>query len=140
MNAAMNNALIEKLIKLEVYLAELIELKPNSYQKYLSNKTERYAIERLTQLVIDLALDINNIIIKDNGGYPAPDYYSSFIELIELKVLEQSFAEEIAASTGLRNRLVHEYEKINNRIVYDSITKTAQYYRQYIRLIKKYIG
>ena len=140
MNAAMNNAIIDKLIKLEEYLTELIELKPNSFQKYLANKTGRYATERLIQLVIDLALDINNIIIKNEGGYPAPDYYSSFIELVELKVLDENFAYNIAPSTGLRNRLVHEYEKINDRIVYDSIEKIYQHYVDYIKLIKKYIA
>ena len=36
MNAAMNNALIEKLIKLEVYLAELIELVYAALLKQLS--------------------------------------------------------------------------------------------------------
>ena len=56
----------------------------------------KYAIERLLQLIIDLALDINNMVIKCEGGYPASDYFNSFINLIELNVFAEDFAYKIA--------------------------------------------
>ena len=69
------------------------------------------------------------MVIKNEGGYPASDYFNSFINLIELEVLNEDFANEIAPSTGLRNRLVHEYERINDEIVYNNIDKTISYYK-----------
>ena len=60
--------------------------------------------------------------------------------MIELDVLEEEFAYDIAPSTGLRNRLVHEYEEIDDKIVYNSIDKTVSYYKKYIKEIYNYIN
>ncbi len=139
MTNSLRTALTDKIIKMEQYLAELREAKPNNYTDYISNKMIRYGIERLLQLIVDLALDINNIIIKDMDRAPAADYFNSFIELIEIGVLDEEFAYQIAPSTGLRNRLVHEYEKIDNNIVYKSIDKTYNYYIKYMKRIVGYI-
>ncbi|MEJ6952368.1 type VII toxin-antitoxin system HepT family RNase toxin [Natronospora cellulosivora (SeqCode)] len=139
MTDSLKALLTDKMIKMEQYLAELKEAKPDDYKEFLSSHVRRYAIERLLQLIVDLALDINNIIIKDTGKPPASDYFNSFIELIEIDVLDKKFAYQIAPSTGLRNRLVHEYEKIDNRIVYKSIDKTYDYYIEYIKAIVLYM-
>ena len=134
------NAVNEKLIKLEEYLQELKDYKPDSFKNYISHKKVKYSVERLLQLIIDLALDINNIIIKSQGGYPASDYFNSFIDLVEFDVFNDEFAQKIAPSTGIRNRLVHEYEKINDKIVYNSIDKTINYYTKYMKNIIKYLA
>ena len=48
-------------------------------------------------------------------------------------------AKQIAPSTELRNRLVHEYETINDQIVFESISETIGQYTLYMREINKYI-
>ncbi|MCK8828589.1 DUF86 domain-containing protein [Natroniella acetigena] len=136
----MKTSIVDKMIKMEEYLQEIKKYKPQSYSKYINNKQIKYALERLVQLVIDLALDINNIIIKQEGEYPASDYYSSFIKLIEIGVLEESFAYDIAPSTGLRNRLVHEYEEVDDKIVYQSLDKVSDYYVRYLKEVNNYLG
>lgn len=139
MNDSRRTSIIDKLIKMEGYLQELKEFKPVTFEEFLSDKKTKYTTERLLQLVIDLALDINNLVIKNEGAYPASDYFNSFIELIELGVLDSGFAYKIAPSTGLRNRLVHEYEKVDDKIVYESIDKTYEYYVKYIKKIYAYL-
>ncbi|MFW6287551.1 MAG: type VII toxin-antitoxin system HepT family RNase toxin [bacterium] len=139
MTDSLKALLTDKMIKMEQYLVELKDAKPDDFSEYLSSHLSRYAIERLLQLIVDLALDINNIIIKDRAKPPASDYFNSFIELIEIGVLDEKFAYQIAPSTGLRNRLVHEYEKIDNKIVYKSIDKIYDYYLAYIKAIVQYI-
>ena len=139
MTALNKDTIKEKLIKMEKYIRKLEEIKPDTYSNYKNNQITKYAIERLIQLIVDLALDINNHIIKEAGEYPANDYFNSFIELIELGILTENFAHEIAPSTGLRNRLVHEYEKVNEKIVYKSIDKTISYYKKYVKEIYNYL-
>jgi len=39
----------------------------------------------------------------------------------------------------LRNRLVHEYEEIDDEIVYNSIQKTIANYKKYIKKIESYL-
>lgn len=46
---------------------------------------------------------------------------------------------EIAPSTGLQNILVHEYTKIDDSIVYNSITNVLAYYCQYLKKIATYL-
>lgn len=130
---------IEKLLRINQHIKELRELKPSSYLEYVKDLKTKYAIERIMQLIVDLALDINNIILSYLGRPPSPDYFSSFIELSEYGVLEPKFAEDIAPSSGLRNRLVHEYEKINDKIIYESIDKFIEVYSIYLKEINQFI-
>ncbi len=70
---------------------------------------------------------------------PARDYFNSLIDLAEHEVIARSFALEIAPSTGLRNILVHEYEKVDDSIVYHSIGKVLSCYRQYLKELSAYL-
>jgi len=135
----MNEIIVNKLIKMEKYISELEKFKPDTFKKYQNDQLKRYAIERLIQLIIDLALDINNILIKKSDRYPAQDYYSSFLELIDLEILSEEFAKDIAPSTGIRNRLVHEYEEVDNKVVYQNLDKLIKYYLSYIKYINQNI-
>ncbi len=135
----MNEIIVNKLIKMEKYISELEKFKPDTFKKYQNDQLKRYAIERLIQLIIDLALDINNILIKRSDRYPAQDYYSSFLELIDLEILSEEFAKDIAPSTGIRNRLVHEYEEVDNKVVYQNLDKLIKYYLSYIKYINQNI-
>jgi uncharacterized protein YutE (UPF0331/DUF86 family) len=40
---------------------------------------------------------------------------------------------------GLRNRLVHEYDAIDDSVVYASVGQAVKLYTEYIRAIKEYI-
>lgn len=130
---------VEKLIKLMEYLEQLKTIKPVSFQQYIGDITTKYAVERIMQLIVDVALDINNVLLAFHRKPPAADYFNSFVDLGECGVLEQGFALSIAPSTGLRNRLVHEYEKINDEIVYQSIEKMIASYTEYLKVINQYI-
>ncbi|WP_279236996.1 type VII toxin-antitoxin system HepT family RNase toxin [Heliorestis convoluta] len=98
------------------------------------------AVERTIQLIVEVATDINNMILKALKKGPTVDYFSSFIELGELEVLPIEFALKIAPSTGLRNVIVHEYQKIDDHIVYSSIQDVLTYYEKYVRYIFRYLG
>ena len=126
---------VDKLIRMHQYITELQALKPESYQQYKADHKTRYAVERVMQLVVDLALDVNNILLTHHKKPPASDYYNSFIDLSECDVFEIQFALAIAPSTGLRNRLVHEYEEINDKVVYDSINVMVDMYSQYMEKV-----
>jgi len=132
-------AIVDKIIRMKEYISQLKNIKPCTYNKYLNDVITRYAVERLMQLIIDLALDINNILLADKKRPPASDFFNSFIDIAEEGILEETFAACIAPSTGLRNRLVHDYETVNNEIVYSSIDKMIGMYSDYMLKINRYI-
>lgn len=130
---------MEKLNTMKKYIDELDSVSAVSWEEFEKDVWKRYAIERLIQLIIDLAIDINNLVLTYLQKPTSKDYFNTFIELGEAGVLPLDFAVSMAPSTGMRNRLVHQYESINPQIVFDAIPKTVTGYRQYIKLIHQYV-
>jgi len=128
-----------KLDKLYAYYGELKNFSTISLEEYKCNSVYKRAIERTMQLIVECATDINNMLLKMNGQKGSSDYFNSFIDIAELNILPIEFALQIAPSTGLRNILVHEYEEIDDEIVYHSISMCLTYYLKYIDLVNKYL-
>jgi uncharacterized protein YutE (UPF0331/DUF86 family) len=80
------------------------------------------------------------MLLKMHGNKGAVDYFNSFIDIAEQDIIPIEFALKIAPSTGLRNILVHEYEEINDEVVYNSINTCLQYYLEYMNLINQYLN
>jgi len=128
-----------KLIKLKEYLKELRPFSEISPQDYVSDYKNKRTVERDIQLIVECACDINNHILVETQERPPKDYYSSFTDLLKIKVLPQKFASTIAETAGLQNRLVHEYEEIKDNIVYENIANVLRLYKKYIHYIIKYL-
>jgi uncharacterized protein YutE (UPF0331/DUF86 family) len=136
-----NVVICKKLGILIGYYKELQQLTDGlTIDTYLKNIMLKRAVEREMQLIVESATDINNMILKKQGESPSRDYYNSFIDLAENKVIDMDFALEIAPSTGLRNILVHEYQKIDDIIVFKSINNVLNQYLKYIETISRYLG
>jgi uncharacterized protein YutE (UPF0331/DUF86 family)/predicted nucleotidyltransferase len=128
-----------KLSQMVEYLTALTPLQRLSYADYLQQSLPRYAAERLLQLLVDTAVDINSHLIVELTGTPPQDYYDSFIKAAQAGVLSVAFALSIAQSTGLRNRLVHQYEAIDHAIVHNAIAEAVTQYTEYCRHITTFL-
>ena len=128
-----------KLEKLQNYYTELKSLSSISLDEYLRNQVYRRAVERTLQLIVESATDINNMLLKMLGQKGAVDYFNSFINMAEQNIIPMEFALKIAPSTGLRNILVHEYEEIDDKVVYNSISNCLDHYLEYMDLINRYL-
>ena len=126
-----------KLQKLQEYLGEMEAYSDLTWEDYQGNKQTRRAVERLIQLIVDVAVDINTHSVIDAGGPPPDNAYDSFLKVAEMNFIPQDFAEEIAPSTGERNILVHDYEAIDDQVVFESIPEVTKMYRQYLDYLKK---
>ncbi|MGQ9672239.1 MAG: type VII toxin-antitoxin system HepT family RNase toxin [Candidatus Aminicenantales bacterium] len=73
--------------------------------------------ERLIQLIVDCASDINNHVVVEMGQRPPEDYASSFIRASEAGMLTAELANRLEGSGGMRNILVHEYMDIDDEKV-----------------------
>jgi uncharacterized protein YutE (UPF0331/DUF86 family) len=58
----------------------------------------------------------------------------------ELGVVPPDLAHSLAGSAGLRNRLVHEYETIDDARVLDAITTLLETYPRYIQALETYMA
>lgn len=128
-----------KLRKLDQYLRELEEVRPGSFEAYMRSVPVRRSVERLIQLLVEVANDVNTHVVVGLGHPPPEDYYDGFIRLGELGVISRELATRIAPSAGERNILVHEYEAIDDRIVYESIPRALDDFRAYGRELLEYL-
>jgi uncharacterized protein YutE (UPF0331/DUF86 family) len=129
----------ERLADLSQYLDELEPLTACGFKEYQEDYVKRHAIEKLIELIVEIASDINRYIIEASGQAPPQTYYSTFDEMGKLEVLPASLATRLASTTGLRNRLVHGYEKIQHTIVYRGLESFLGNYKRYFVLINDYL-
>ena len=114
--------------KLQRITASLDGLRPIarlSLEEYRARFYERKATERLLQEAIEAALDVNAHLIAELGG-EVPEEYSDL-------------AGALAPSAGLRNRLVHEYETIDDAKVLASVGVLLQLHPRYIQAVESHL-
>lgn len=121
-------------------LEALENMKDISIEEYMGDVYKRKAAERLLQELIEAAIDINTHVIVQSGNKAPEDYYESFIMAGEYGIVDVKLSEELAPSTGLRNRLVHEYDILDHRVVLSSIRMAAKLFPAYIQEIEQYIS
>jgi uncharacterized protein YutE (UPF0331/DUF86 family)/predicted nucleotidyltransferase len=129
----------QKLAKVTEYLTELEELTQYSFEEYESDFKIKRAVERDIELIVEFATEVNGLIIVDSCEPPPADYFSSFIKMGQLGVLHKDFAQSLAHTAGIRNRLVHEYETIIDQLVYVGAKAIVRYFRQYVELVRNYL-
>jgi uncharacterized protein YutE (UPF0331/DUF86 family) len=129
--------------KLAVIIENLKALEPilaMSPEEFLQELYKRKATERLLQELIEAAIDINRHIIVQQGHNPPDDYYPSFLEARRLGILSAGLAERLAPSAGLRNRLVHECDRIDSRIILEATKAAQEIYSQYVIEINRFLN
>lgn len=135
--------LIERKISLiQDDLGRLAEFKRHTFEDIAADFVKQAAVERMLERIISRAVDINEHLIgalgtKDTS--PPKDYRETFLRLVELGVYPKEFAEEIGKSIGVRNLLVHEYDKVDQRKIYDSIGDCLRDYAKYIEYLMAFL-
>ncbi|HXG58336.1 MAG TPA: DUF86 domain-containing protein [Thermoanaerobaculia bacterium] len=121
-------------------LEQLRAMFPADLNEYLDSLKDQAMLERYLERMIGRAIDINFHLITESGGAPPPDYHSSFMRLAEMKVLDREFASRIARAAGLRNRLVHEYETIDQRKLYAAGQSALRDIPAYLQQIENFLS
>lgn len=135
------NLIKRKIGAIQGDLTELAKFKAYSVEQIAGNYRHHKVIERIIEVVVNEAIDINQHIIVNSGCKELPfDFRESFLLLLKLKVYPKSFAQKIADSVGLRNILVHQYRKLDEKIFYASIKDCLRQYSKYCGYILKFIG
>jgi len=129
----------QKLAFLLEHLDELEPLAAITLAEYQSDVIKRHATEKLIELVVGYATDVNQLVVEGAGRAVPQTYYNSFTAMAALCVLPQDLATRLANTTGLRNRLVHLYEKLSHETIYYSLTPLVKNYRQFVVLINDYL-
>jgi uncharacterized protein YutE (UPF0331/DUF86 family) len=134
------DVLKRKLARIVENLEALRPIQDMGHEEYARDLYRRKATERLLQELIEAAIDINLHLISQTGHSIPDDYYQSFIKLGELKSISPNLAAKLAPSAGLRNRLVHEYDAIEDGLILQSVTMAEELYSQYVKEISDFLS
>ena len=101
-------------------LAELDVLDNRTAQALSDSAIIRNATERLIQVIVDLAVDINAHVASTVIGRAPGTGRESFDLMVEAGVITHRLADQLKPAVGLRNVLVHLYADIDMEIVAES--------------------
>jgi len=136
-----DKVLVER--KTALILEDILHLEPIS-KHTLTEFIEKYEYEvlseRYLERIIGRMIDINFHIITELGHTPPRDYYGSFLQMGKLSVLPIALSEKLAHSAGLRNRIAHEYDEIDEKQIYSAIKSCLKDVPEYLACVRKFIA
>ena len=131
--------IVDKLLAMKKYLSELMPILDKVNKSTEPSNESVHAVERLLQLIVDAAIDINTHIITRNNMETPNDYQGTFAILARGDVMPTDFATRIANSVGLRNLLVHGYEKVERAKMLRDVTQNIGQYYEYVKYIYDFL-
>ncbi len=108
-------------------------------EDYLSSEYDELVAERLLERVVGRMIDINFHLIVESGEPPPTNYHASFEILGKKSIVPKKFAGRLAASAGLRNRIVHDYDDIDPSKVYDALQSATKDIPEYLSHVRRYL-
>ena len=108
-------------------------------EPFLQDQINEILAERYLERIIGRMIDINYHLITELDHPPPKDYFESFIQLGKLKILPHKFATTVAQAAGLRNRLVHEYNDLDEEKIYEALHGIARDVPRYLEHIYNFI-
>ncbi|PIS32172.1 hypothetical protein COT40_01420 [Candidatus Peregrinibacteria bacterium CG08_land_8_20_14_0_20_41_10] len=98
-----------------------------------------YAAEKMAEEIIETAISINQILLKENLNKISDSYYQSFLDLVELKVFTETEAKKLAPTAGFRNRLAHDYLELDQKIMLKTLKSLLLLYPLYLKKISRFV-
>ena len=128
----------EKLTRLAEYIEEAAPYLKQTYQRHAKRKGDQRIVERLAQIIVETASDINDLLIANAGGAPAPHARASFERLHEIGLLPAPLAERFADRyVRMRNLLVHQYDRLDTRTVFYTSRRLLEDAKEYVATLEQ---
>jgi uncharacterized protein YutE (UPF0331/DUF86 family) len=128
-----------KMARIAADLTALENLAGKPREDYLSSEYDELVAERLLERVVGRMIDINFHLIVEAGDAPPTNYHASFEILGNKAIVPEKFARRLAASAGLRNRIVHDYDDIDPAKVYDALQLATKDVPEYLSHVRRYL-
>jgi uncharacterized protein YutE (UPF0331/DUF86 family) len=136
------NFIKRKISLIQDDLNHIAEFAQCSFDEIATDFVKQAALERILERIITRAIDINQHLIAelaDKNISPPKDYKETFLALAKMGIYPAKFAEEISKSVATRNKLVHEYDKVDQIAIYNSVGDCLRDYTQYCDYILKFL-
>jgi len=103
-------------------------------EEILTDRILRKAMYMEFQEAVEAAADICALVRRSLDS-SAQDDYSNIDYLVEREIVPADLGQSLKEANGLRNRLVHEYDGINDKIAYASVARLIEALREFSGVI-----
>jgi uncharacterized protein YutE (UPF0331/DUF86 family) len=135
--AVMKNGVIQnKLARVEAYITRLQEIIPDGFEDFEKDWKTQMIAERGLQILIEIIIDVANRLIAIKNWGPTTSSADSIRLLVLKKVI--SSEEPYLKMIKFRNFIVHDYDKVDNEIVYSILTQNMDDIRRFREEILNY--
>lgn len=112
----------DKIHEIEESLSELDSFVPHSFEDYEKDHKTKAACERYFEKIIESAVDLAFIIIKENRFKTPEEDKGAFDVLAEEEIISIELSEKLKNAKGMRNIITHQYGVVDDELVFHSIT------------------
>lgn len=132
-----SDVIINKSLQIEKCLNRISEDYENDPNNLL-NPTRCDAILLNLQRACESAIDLAMHVISEYGETVPQTSREAFTELANYKIISEEMADELRKMTGFRNIAVHQYEKLDLKIVQSIIENKLSQFQEFIDSIKSF--
>lgn len=134
----MNEKINDKIIEIEKYLEELSEIVPNNFEEYQNNFEKKAACERYFEKIVESVIDLCFILANDKGFKMPEEDEAIFDVLYQEKIISEELSKKLKDAKGMRNFIIHQYGKIDDEIIFETITgQLEKDVREFLEEIEK---
>jgi uncharacterized protein YutE (UPF0331/DUF86 family) len=129
----------EKILK--KYISELKKwIKGDDVNKFKNDLSlrDQFSIYHIYQLIIEVISDISAMLVKDLQEIPKDDY-SNLEFLNENDIISDKLIRDLKKANGLRNRVVHNYNGIDEQIAYKGIKEYLPSLENFLEVIQDWL-
>ena len=116
----------DKINEINEFLDELKKIAPSSLDEYKSNIEKKAACERYVEKIVEAVTDLAFLIIKNKKLKIPEDDIDAFNILLGNKIINDDLATKLKNAKGIKNIILHQYVKINDDIVFKSISEELE--------------
>lgn len=135
----MNGKINDKIVEIEQYLKELESFLPAGLEEYAQNIEKKAACERYFEKLVEAAVDLAFLILKEEGLAIPEEDREAFDLLAQEMIITPELAARLKEAKGMRNILAHEYGIVDDAIVFKAVTEDiADDLEQFLNQCKHY--
>ena len=139
----MDERIKEHLKHLNKYYLLLAGIREKKYSDFKKDVFLRGSSERFLQLAIESCLNIGNRLIsleQFNKPTDTPETYADiFLQLKNIGVIDDSFCDRLVKMAKFRNRLVHLYWEVDQKVVYEIIRDHLEDFKLFEQGVVKFL-
>jgi uncharacterized protein YutE (UPF0331/DUF86 family) len=131
----------ERLLLIHSFLKELQELAILDQNSFLSHKRNVAAAESFLRRTLEAIFDIGRHILAKTDHIDLSTEYNSIVRgLIEIGIVDKKLGETLIQLAGYRNRLVHMYNIISDKELFQVIQSNMKDIENFVSEVKKYLN